>query len=427
MITYNNKNILKSFIGNKRVIKKYLNNKIVYGIPDFAQYYNIQGYDNYKVVGNPTIVDGVASDFTLQDRIITSQNAPTDDITKYSFHIKFKIGTIGTSQSVLTYTSSNREGVTISNKGVLRWLIGRVSGTTGDATINSPVSISQGDEILAEGFYKGNNTFAFRVSKDGGQTWAESTHTRDTSTLTPVSTNLPFYIGTWSNNASYGYPFNGSIDLKETYIKANGKYWFNGNSNYKELLDCNPNVYLQSSGTQYIDSGIYANSNLSNELVINFNGNNGQRLFGARKAYLQDAFALFYSNMLAFTYGTSDFGYTIPFTKNIKNTIYRNKNKVFLNGELVQTDTEQSFTTNYPLYLFTVNQNGSVLTPNASSTKIYLSKIWNNEELVQYLVPVPEGLQIGSYKVPSNGMFDIVEQKFYANSGSGEFIWGVDL
>ena len=46
MITYNNKDILKSFIGNKRVIKKYLNNKIVYGIPDFAQYYNIQG--NYS-------------------------------------------------------------------------------------------------------------------------------------------------------------------------------------------------------------------------------------------------------------------------------------------------------------------------------------------------------------------------------------------
>ena len=182
----------------------------------------------YTVVGSPTIVDSVVSDFTLQDRIITSQNAPTDDITKYSFNIKFKIGTIGTPQSVFTYTSSNKEGVTISNTGVLRWQIGRKRGTTTDAVINSPVSISQGDEILAEGFYKGNNTFAFRVSKDGGQTWKERTVTVNPSNLTPVRTNLPFYIGTWSDNASYGYPFKGSIDLKETYIKVNGEYWFNG-------------------------------------------------------------------------------------------------------------------------------------------------------------------------------------------------------
>ena len=41
-------------------------------------------------------------------------------------------------------------------------------------------------------------------------------------------------------------------------------------------------------------------------------------------------------------------------------------------------------------------------------------------------VPVPIGLKIGDFVVPENGMWDIVEQKFYGNMGTGEFIYGVD-
>lgn len=220
------------------------NNQLVFADPKLY----LSGPVNYEVVGSPTIVDGVASDFTLQDRIITSQNAPTDDITKYSFHIKFKIGTIETAQSVLTYTSSNKEGVVIY-KGVLMWLIGRISGSTTDAVINSPVSISQGDEILAEGFYKGNNTFAFRVSKDGGQTWSELTRKIDTSTLTIVRTDLPFYIGTWSNNAVYGNPFKGSIDLNNTYIKINDQLWFYGKNYASQNIAPVPSGYTYGNTT----------------------------------------------------------------------------------------------------------------------------------------------------------------------------------
>lgn len=429
MITYNNKDILKSFIGNKRVVRKYLNNKIVYGIPDFAQYYNIQGYDNYEIVGSPTIVDGVVSDFTLQDRIITSQNAPTDDITKYSFHIKFKIGTIGISQSVLTYTSSNREGVTISNTGVLRWQIGRIRGTTSDAVINSPISISQGDEILAEGFYKGNNTFAFRVSKDGGQTWAERTYTIDTSTLTKVRTNLPFYIGTWSDNASYGTPFNGSIDLKETYIKVNGQYWFNGNPNYKELLDCNPNVYLQSDGFgQYIQTNIHATGDT--EVSTSFSVAQTETLssiFSSRTSYNTANFSLSSREQGILTAYYNKSNRDIPnfiVQPNRRTYIDMIKNNISVDninyGSIANYD---SFTASIPLRFFAL----ATSTPSYFlNGKLYRTNIVNGDDKYDF-IPVPEGLQIGSYKVPSNGMFDIVEQKFYANSGSGEFIWGVDL
>ena len=59
-------------------------------------------------------------------------------------------------------------------------------------------------------------------------------------------------------------------------------------------------------------------------------------------------------------------------------------------------------------------------------TAINTLKILENEELVYHFVPVPAGLQIGSFTVPSNGMWDIVTQQFFGNSGTGEFSYGRD-
>ena len=56
--------------------------------------------------------------------------------------------------------------------------------------------------------------------------------------------------------------------------------------------------------------------------------------------------------------------------------------------------------------------------------KVYEYKFWDlNQNLIRHFVPVPTGLKIGDYTVPSNGMWDIVEQKFYGNSGTGEFTY----
>ena len=61
-----------------------------------------------------------------------------------------------------------------------------------------------------------------------------------------------------------------------------------------------------------------------------------------------------------------------------------------------------------------------------ASGKIYFFKMWDNDTLVRHFVRVPCGLKIGDFVVPENGMWDIVEQKFYGNMGTGDFIYGVD-
>lgn len=54
-------------------------------------------------------------------------------------------------------------------------------------------------------------------------------------------------------------------------------------------------------------------------------------------------------------------------------------------------------------------------------------KFWDKQgKLIRYFVPVPQGMKIGSFTVPSNGLFDIVNQQFYGNQGTGTFSFNQD-
>ena len=56
--------------------------------------------------------------------------------------------------------------------------------------------------------------------------------------------------------------------------------------------------------------------------------------------------------------------------------------------------------------------------------KIYYFKVYDKGKLVRNFVPVQQGAKIGDFVVPDNGMWDIVEQKFYPNAGTGRFTYG---
>ena len=62
-----------------------------------------------------------------------------------------------------------------------------------------------------------------------------------------------------------------------------------------------------------------------------------------------------------------------------------------------------------------------------STFELHYLKIWDNGTLVRDMVPVPACMKIGNFVVPENGMWDIVEQKFYGNANStGTIIYGRD-
>lgn len=195
------------------------------------------------------------------------------------------------------------------------------------------------------------------------------------------------------------------------------------------LIGVNHNIYLRSSGTQYIDSGIYATGNTTFEIKYDATSESGT-IFGSRtSSSSSDRFMLFKSDNNRFDYDNA-YGMINSFSKAIMKTEILNDSYSatatnFASGTTRNASTSLSvFTTPKTLKIYAGDTNGTI--SSYVSAKIYYFKIYEEGVLIRHFVPVPENLVIGNFTCPSNGMFDIVNQQFYANLGTGDFIYGKD-
>lgn len=180
--------------------------------------------------------------------------------------------------------------------------------------------------------------------------------------------------------------------------------------------------YIQSSGTQYINTGFTPNSNsrvvMDAQLYPAPSGSGF--LFGARTGSLSNSFTfLWYATPSSFRsdYGTKEhnIGTSVAATDRLK--IDHNKNVITVNGA-THTHTAQSFTAPVNLFLFCTNSNGTAATP--ASMRLYSCQIYDNETLVRDLVPaIDSGGTVG--------MYDMVYGAFYTNAGTGAFTAGPTL
>ena len=183
--------------------------------------------------------------------------------------------------------------------------------------------------------------------------------------------------------------------------------------------------YIESTGTQYIDTGVVPTINtvwkLDNEFSTDtisgeywYNGvyqNSGARFDIALQ---QNDMRLNYgaanivsSNVLAFQ------GVRIMYTIDAQKLIWS-----YGNTRGSYTRKIQGFT--QPLYLFARNDlRSSVRIPSRFSLqKTYSSRIFDNDVLVQYLIPARHDSD------NEIGMYDLVSNTFFTNSGTGEFTAG---
>lgn len=206
-----------------------------------------------------------------------------------------------------------------------------------------------------------------------------------------------------------------------TYIK----YYL---ANYKKSIlpsEYQQVEYIESTGTQYINTGINTNTTTSRyETKINpslVSGTIG--IFGTRNSstanqssmnvfIIDGAFRLDWLNgsMGSSVRISSNTEYTISITRGlatINNVNYR----------FVETTSIDSL---YPFYVGSFNNVGSVFS-NGFSGKIYYSKLYNNNILVFDGVPC--------YRKSDNeiGMYDFVSNTFFTNAGTGTFLKGQDV
>ena len=184
--------------------------------------------------------------------------------------------------------------------------------------------------------------------------------------------------------------------------------------------------YIESTGTQYIDTGININTTTSRyETKISPSLVSGTiAIFGTRNSSSanQSSMNMFIIDgtfRLDWLYGamgnsvkniSSNTEYTISITRGLA-TI---NNVNYVSGENTSIDSSYTF------YIGNLNNAGSVYSKEFSG-KIYYSKLYNNNILVFDGVPC--------YRKSDNeiGMYDLVSNTFFTNAGKGTFTAGAEI
>ncbi len=184
--------------------------------------------------------------------------------------------------------------------------------------------------------------------------------------------------------------------------------------------------YLESTGTQFIDTGYKLNNNCDTELVIEDLVAEltlyGGRFFGAWTTSTQQrySFNIYGSVYLAMGYNNESSNNAYIFgTKKTK--ISGVKNLFYVDDALKYEFANASFETQYTAYLFATHVPEDVSMINPSRLKIYHCKIWDNNKIVRDFVPC--------YRKADNvaGMYDLANGVFYTNQGIGEFLIGKNV
>ena len=182
-------------------------------------------------------------------------------------------------------------------------------------------------------------------------------------------------------------------------------------SGYKQL------EYIQSSGTQYIDTGFKPNQNTKFEVDLAIT-NTSCHVFGARTSYLNKAFVLFWASNSGFCIqmANSKFnGGAFDTTKRYKVTM--TSSQLFL---------DDSLQVSYSVGDFQCEQNAWLMSCYSSSAseyakgKLYSAKIYDGNTLVRDFISCknPDGVI---------GMWDDVNSVFYGNAGTGNFTAGAEV
>lgn len=174
--------------------------------------------------------------------------------------------------------------------------------------------------------------------------------------------------------------------------------------------------YIQSSGTQYINTGFIPNSNSRivvkallntahsiygiNQSGANFNMTGSPRNGGVMYYYWGNGGASTETNMF-----------------NQVHTFEQDKNICRVDGNLYHTYTASSWTATIPVFLFGRN-NGSL--NDSGTARIYSCQLYDNGQLVRNFIPCKNASG-------TIGMYDTVGQAFYGNAGSGSFTIGGDM
>lgn len=221
-------------------------------------------------------------------------------------------------------------------------------------------------------------------------------------------------IGGVNKEMTGGYVNVGGVwkEIKNMYMNVNGGSTAILPSGYTKV------EYLESSGTQYIDTGFKHNQ--STRVVADFecfSGSVHPQVFGASgSSYGNSLLFLGYKDLSKFLsyYNGTRIDYEADISG--RHTIDANKNIFTLDNETVIASFDSAtFTSSFNMYLFAYNNNGTAT--NLANVRIYSCQIYDNGTLIRDFIPCLNSSGTA-------GLYDTVNGVFYTNAGSGTFAVG---
>lgn len=182
-------------------------------------------------------------------------------------------------------------------------------------------------------------------------------------------------------------------------------------------------TWIESSGAQYIDTGIKPNQDTQVTAKLMLLGSTTAYLFGARgdsEEGYNNRYGILYTSDHLFRsdYNTGNGPSFSPDLKlNVAYTIDKDKNVCSMGGFTV-TSPEGVFQSPYNMFIGCVNEGGSPA--YYARIRIYAFSVAENDELVREYVPCisPSG---------EIGLYDLQAGEFFDNAGSGKFMAGSPL
>lgn len=216
-----------------------------------------------------------------------------------------------------------------------------------------------------------------------------------------------------------------TVYYKERDIDHEGTHWVNAHQVFTNktvtfvFTSVDTNIpydaeveYLESDGTQYIDTGIRPHQDVAVEIKWkNQENQTNKYLFGSGTTS-SDCIRAYIGNASYWRFGG---GYvSIYTTDTIMRTATMDKTKITINGtDYNYNGTVGIFSSTTSIKLFAGATGGTGI-----STRIYYFKAYENGILVSDLIPVRVG-QVGY-------MYDRVSEQLIGNAGTGNFTVGLD-
>ena len=180
--------------------------------------------------------------------------------------------------------------------------------------------------------------------------------------------------------------------------------------------------YIQTSGTQYIDTGMVLEKTCNVELKISNLTYANTKIFGSRTSATSNNFSVISTATSLvcdfYNYNNNRLTVSTPIEEPI--TIKVGNSGLQINDTIQHITNYANFTTPGNAYIFNASGTYPAGYTNASM-RLYYCKIWDGDDLVRNFVPC--------YRKSDNviGLYDLANNEFYTNAGTGDFTKGANV